>query len=56
MPVPAPLRLLHSVTGELHHTAAAQAAAEFRDSFMHRVPAHRELLALAAGAPLARDR
>ncbi|MBX3620034.1 MAG: AAA family ATPase [Rhizobacter sp.] len=41
-------RLLDRATAWLHHTAAAQVPAEFRGSFMHRVPAHRELIALAA--------
>ncbi len=41
-------RLLRAAAGWLHHTAAAQVPAEFRDSFLHRVPAHREVLALAA--------
>lgn len=41
-------RLLDRATAWLHQTAAAQVPAEFRDSFMHRVPAHRELIALAA--------
>jgi DNA-binding SARP family transcriptional activator/tetratricopeptide (TPR) repeat protein len=42
-------RLVRCATAWLHHTAAAQVPAEFRDSFLHRVPAHRQLLALAAG-------
>lgn len=42
-------RLLRRAAQWLHHTAAEQVPAEFRDSFLHRVPAHRELLALAAG-------
>ncbi|WP_374677429.1 AAA family ATPase [Piscinibacter sp.] len=46
-------RLLRHAAGWLHHTAAVQVPAEFRDSFLHRVPAHRELLALAAGPLLA---
>ena len=41
-------RLLDQATAWLHHTAAVQVPAEFRDSFMHRVPAHREVIALAA--------
>jgi DNA-binding SARP family transcriptional activator/predicted negative regulator of RcsB-dependent stress response len=49
-------RLLRNAAGWLHHTAAAQVPAEFRDSFLHRVPAHRELLALAAGPLMADER
>jgi hypothetical protein len=49
-------RLLRNAAGWLHHTTAAQVPAEFRDSFLHRVPAHRELLALAAGPLMADER
>jgi DNA-binding SARP family transcriptional activator/tetratricopeptide (TPR) repeat protein len=41
--------LLRKAAGWLHRTAAEQVPAEFRDSFLRRVPAHRDLLALASG-------
>lgn len=43
-------RLLRAAAAWLHHTAAAQVPGEFRDSFLHRVPAHRQLLAAVAAA------
>jgi hypothetical protein len=48
-------RLLRSAAAWLHHTAAAQVPSEFRDSFLHRVPVHRQLLALVAGQQLPGD-
>lgn len=35
----------------LHKTAADHVPAAFRESFLHRIPAHRELARLAAGMP-----
>lgn len=42
-------RVLAAAADWLHQTAATHVPPEFRDSFMRRIPAHRELLMLAAG-------
>jgi tetratricopeptide (TPR) repeat protein len=42
-------RLLRGASAWLHRTAATQVPAEFRNSFLHRVPAHGQILALMAG-------
>jgi hypothetical protein len=42
-------RLLRGASVWLHRTAATQVPAEFRNSFLHRVPAHGQILALMAG-------
>jgi len=41
-------QLIRNAAAWLHHTAATQVPAEFRNSFLNRVPAHRQLLALVA--------
>jgi hypothetical protein len=55
-------QLIRNAAAWLHHTAATQVPAEFRNSFLNRVPAHRQLLALVAkplstheGRPRGRD-
>lgn len=44
---PAAAGVLRAASDWLHRTLAHQVPAEFRESFVHRVPAHRELAALA---------